>query len=474
MPDPNDPKADPPGAPSPPAAAKPTRPGTDYYDYGDLNPWAKPRIRRQFDQNNTKYFRLAQDSALKNIQANVFAEQENFKAIVLYSWAATNTNSGPWTLVPAGSAKQVVHVKARIPELHALPVPRALPTANNPADEDADWEAINLYPTYVAKDDLVNAYGNPQPGQIIRVTYENLILQEGPIFLGPVEGGFKTVITNTGQPPGGGRGGVQPIPVADPLPPGQLPNTLIQGPFMIIGDSQAEGSFGNAIQKRLREYGLPPVAGWTKQQTTRSGAKIEHHLPKNSFTGHSSAYHLDTKFMKGKDPIKFYKLKPKNVIVILGANSVSYEHGNNTPSQKNILGATALVNLIKRHAGPGVNIVWLTPSKDWRCSSEPNTAKLSLSCGSANCKKRVTANQLKKLGGTAGCVDFTSLNKARRMVGTAVQQAATGQVKAIVHAQDVFPQQTNAHTSDGVHMNAAGALALTNLIFPPVQRRNTV
>ena len=460
----------------PTASVAPVAPGTDYFSYGELNPWTKPRIRRKFDPNTVGYFRLTQDAALKNTRANVFVEQENFKAIVLYSWNETDTSTGARGLSPPGSAKSIVHVKARIPEIHALPVPTALPVANNPADEEADWETINLYPTYVAKDDIVNAYGNPQPGQIIRVTYENLILQEGPIFLGPVEGGFKTVLVGgypdgTTTPGGGGRA---LLPVGQPLPPGQLPNTLVQGTFMIIGDSQAAGAFGNAVQKRLREYGLPPVTGWAKKLSTRSGAKIEHHLPKNSFTGHSKAYHLDTSFMKGRDPIKFYKLRPKNVIVILGANSVSYEHGKNTPSQKNIRGAMALVNLIKKHAGAAVNIVWLTPSKDWRCSSEPNTKKLSLSCGSADCKKRVSPAVLQKLGGSPGCVDFGALNKARRMVGTAVEQAVAGQIKAVIHAQDVFPQQTNAHTSDGVHMNSTGALGLTNLIFPPVQRRDTV
>ena len=112
------------------------------------------------------------------------------KAIVLFAWEETEANSQDMNTLaaPLAETRKVVYIKARIPEIDAVPSPKRLPVANDPSDQLADWRTINLHQTYAAKDTSVSAFGLPGPGTIVYVTHEafNDGTRSGGVYLGPV------------------------------------------------------------------------------------------------------------------------------------------------------------------------------------------------------------------------------------------------------------------------------------------------
>ena len=423
--------------------------------YGELNPWVNARIKRSFDADTTKFSSLAGDAVSDLLQANAFVEQERYRAEVIYAYRETNVKTGFYSVNPPDPSKQITHVIARITELHPFPIPSATPTANDPS-ADADWDTINKFynssATFVAEDDLVNSYALPQPGEEIWVTYERTELYEGGIYLGPLDGTYSGVLTTeSGQRAGESvsklfddttpRPGLPTTPLLDPIDKGELPELLVPGSFIVMGDSQAYGKFGEAVQKRLKEYGLRTPPGWTRKDTAAGGRPIDSFLPKALSL--SRVYYQNSKIKFPMPKVdQSLKLKPKNVILILGANSSARERPTGEPSSWNTRTARRLVDYIKNTAGPDVNIIWITPSFvfDKRPNRVPKDGKW---------------------------------NKQRRQVGAAIQNAVAGDIKAVIHAQDVWPDQPMSSVSDSgniqVHFTRPGGLAITNKIFPPVK-----
>ena len=107
-----------------------------YRDYGDLNPLFKKRTKPNLDPDTTSFFGSSMRSALEEASPNIIENISAIKGVALYAWKETEPISGP-SILGAGMAETIC-VKVRIPELHALPIPSALPAANDPADEDAD------------------------------------------------------------------------------------------------------------------------------------------------------------------------------------------------------------------------------------------------------------------------------------------------------------------------------------------------
>ena len=161
------------------------------YAYGDLNPIMRTSIEnRRIDQSHTKYFDIAKDFVVESFSGDAIEHAGVIKGYVLYAWK--ESAGTVWRPGVTGTGytveKQQVFVKARIPELHAIPVPAALPLANDPSDQAADWRTINLYPTFVAKDTSVGklTLDLPQPGQVVYLDFEHRETQQGPLYLGPL------------------------------------------------------------------------------------------------------------------------------------------------------------------------------------------------------------------------------------------------------------------------------------------------
>ena len=185
---PDDPTLDPRGQSIDPVALAGV---VESYTYGDLNPIMRTSIEnRQIDSRHTKYFDIAKDFALDSFSGDAIEHAGVIKGYVLYAWKETAETVWRPGVTSSGYTieKEQLFVKARIPELHALPVPVALPLANNPADQSADWRAINLYPTFVAKDTSVGklTLDLPQPGQVVYLDFEHRETQQGPLYLGPI------------------------------------------------------------------------------------------------------------------------------------------------------------------------------------------------------------------------------------------------------------------------------------------------
>jgi len=84
---------------------------------------------------------------------------------VLYAWKEKVELHG-------GEIVDKLHVKARIPELDIVPLPRSLPIDNNPGDKDADWSAINLHTTFISQQTWA-PLKVPKPGDIVGVDFGN-------------------------------------------------------------------------------------------------------------------------------------------------------------------------------------------------------------------------------------------------------------------------------------------------------------
>lgn len=158
--------------------------------FGRLNP-----IRDNFAPNKDRlnlsepsFFKGLRDSLKDRYTPDVLAGNTEYKAIVLKVLPEDADGGIPHWLAPFnelfGAKTALIRVIARIPELHAhLPLPR----------NDEDNEIFGMYPIF---EGAVNN-GKPEPGQIIRVTFQNIYNFSGPVYLGTLsaEGGAAGVLT---------------------------------------------------------------------------------------------------------------------------------------------------------------------------------------------------------------------------------------------------------------------------------------
>ncbi len=406
------------------------------YAYGDLNPWVRAETGEFIDKNHSNFLGSLSTSVLDSVEQDVFGNQYVFKAEVLYAWKEPGPSPhGFLALFP--EITNAVHVKARIPELHKLPLPTNLPIENNPTDVKADWSAINQYPIYVAKDTLVSEYGLPQPGQIIYVGYECINPFRGGLYLGPVNK-TQVFIPNPNAPtatpiPGANVGTVGGTPVsAKPLGPDELPESLQQGRYIIFGDSQARGQLGKAVEARLREYGIAPPSGYVRKNTSRVGAQIREFAPMGSKRLRKKGKLRTTGVynggpdngISGPNTIqKFLDDKVENVIWIGGGNSAGNDKSTYTGAMKEI------IENIKKTAGPNTKITLIGPPRHFRKDAAGNQRRANV----------------------AAVFDSFA--------------AADPQVTSY-NPFTLWSDQTRASTGDGVHLNRQGALTLVNRIMP--------
>ena len=412
------------------------------FPYGTLNPWALAENRKAIDRNfSGDFISLLRGSTVGGLDHDIFADQYIFKAEVLYAW-----QQGPSKVGSSASAlglENLVHVKARIPELHNLPLPTALPAGGDPNDEAADWIRINAYPTFVSMDTLVSQFGIPQPGQIVYVGFECKNPFRGPLYLGPINKD-NVFLPNPNIIPGAGTafstagmyGSVSLPPVnPKPLAPGELPDNFLQGTYILFGDSQCRGALGRMVEIRMREYGLSPVPGYVRENSSRVGAqvgefafdvKLRRDLKNLRTTGIYDGG--STNGRSGPGVIEpFLKKGVKNVVFIGGGNdgSAGRSSSETTNAMKDI------ISNIKRIAGSHVKITLIGPPNHLKQNAETN-------------KRR------------------------KRVADIWDEQASSDSQVYSFSPWRLWPDQSkNDVAPDGVHVNRPGAKRFIDRIFPP-------
>ena len=410
--------------------------------YGELNPWALESAAPTLDPGGSKFMQILNNTVVDSYNTDCLSGQVVFKAEVLYAWQEPGPSKvGYLAMFP--ELINMVHIKARIPELDSFPIPKALPLANDPADQNADWAAINRYRTYPASDTLVSAYGLPQPGQIIHVGFETINPYHGPLYLGPIDKDYiyVGVPVDATSPFGSSLYTLGRLPPPNPKPvkPGEFPESLQQGTYMIFGDSQARGSLGKTVELRLREYGLTPAQGFDRGLTTRVGAQIREFVPMGSDQLRNLTNLTTTGIHEGgptngrsgpKTIEPFLLQSPKNVIWVGG--------GNSAPRKKDLYkkAMKEIIDNITKIAGTGTKISLIGPPTHF--TKYEDLAK----------------NQ--------------EYNNKRLQVNVAFEELAAEYDNVYAfNGYKYFSDQKQSDTGDGVHLNISGAKKMVNRIFPP-------
>jgi hypothetical protein len=140
-------------------------------DWGDLNPVESSEFRGKI---NDSFLTATRDAIITSKKAKVFDNLgQRLHARVLYAWVEESSFMD--------SPKSTVFVKARIPEIDIIKTPSSLPVDNDPNDEEADWDAINLHTTFIGRDGTLPI---PKPADIVYVDFGNRAFQRDPIYLG--------------------------------------------------------------------------------------------------------------------------------------------------------------------------------------------------------------------------------------------------------------------------------------------------
>lgn len=147
--------------------------------FGQLNP-----TTTQFAAGKSK-LNIQSDSFLANTRNAVIDRFKKdfligtteFKAVTLKVLDEKVFGGNPlWILSAPDTKTDLIRVIARIPELHAIfPMPD---------DSGDDWDILALYPVFEGPGWL----GKPYPGQIIKVGFQNIYNQQGPMYLGTISG----------------------------------------------------------------------------------------------------------------------------------------------------------------------------------------------------------------------------------------------------------------------------------------------
>lgn len=153
------------------------------YPFGELNPALISEVSDRYPSDTgIKGTTLMRSVFEDHFKRDVLKSVGRIKAVVLRV-ENSNKEPGEWLsqiLSLEGREDGFVRVKARIPELHPLPLP----------NDSKDHKIINLYPTFKAKEkNLVS----PSPGDLIWVEFGNREQQTDPIYLGPITSGKTTV-----------------------------------------------------------------------------------------------------------------------------------------------------------------------------------------------------------------------------------------------------------------------------------------
>ena len=140
--------------------------------------------KRQKISPNESWLDLVTSAGVNSLIPNVLQGTGPYKAIVLRIESDSSTpEGGSWLAATYdavfGTPPQLVKIKARIPEIHAmLPIPEQTGDAPGPHQP-----IIDLYPTFIAE---YAPMDEPKVGDIVNVDYGNKNTWDDPIYLGPL------------------------------------------------------------------------------------------------------------------------------------------------------------------------------------------------------------------------------------------------------------------------------------------------
>ena len=404
--------------------------------FGDLNPRDIDTRTREIT-NDTRGIDYIRDSLiLANAnKANSLKSTGPYLAEVLKVFTsaedkqAFKSASGfnLWGSVDSKPTGEIVTIIARIPEIHHYDLPSKLPLNPDNPNYRKDVKIVDMYPRFVAQ-----KAGLPMPkvGQVVWVDFEDKVSYSGGIYLGTLDS--TEVVSNAiseGTTMDAWKKGSTALPTA-------VLDSLQLGTYMIFGDSQARGHLGKAVERKLKEYGLTPVAGFNRKLTTRSGAQIREFVPIDSNLLRKGLGNLKTTGIYSKNgqsgpkTIEPFLLKStKNVIWIGGGNSAGNSKTVYKPAMKEIID-----NIIK---------------------SSGTDTKITLIGPPAHFTKYKDQAKNKKY------------NEKRLQVNIAFEELASEYSNVVAfNGYRYFPDQEKTDTTDGVHLNASGANKLINRIFP--------
>ena len=228
-----------------------------------------------------------------------------------------------------------------------------------------------------------------------------------------------------------------------PLEPGELPENIKPGTYMLFGDSQCRGELGKAVERRLREYGIAPATGadgekYIRENTSRVGAQIREFAFDKEIRRKKGKLHAPEAIfdsgagISGPGTIEpFLKKGVDNVIWIGGGNSA----GLNTPEE-------AIKDVVKNilRLSPRANVTLIGPPHHFK-KHMPDTAKNQ----AYNTKRKTVADLL----------DSVHLS------------IAGGSIWSFNPYTMWRDQKLKDADPDGVHLNASGAKILTDRVLPP-------
>jgi len=148
--------------------------------FGDLNPLGSPLIPKRKIYYDTDPNSYVQKSSKDQNTVNIHANQNEYKAKVLYAWSAIENPLGLnnfWGLIPGD--RSLIYVLARVPIVHAS----LLPEPSGPKDVDT----ILLYMSTGLFTSKFKDAQLPEYDTDINVTWEDVQNKRGGIYLGPVD-----------------------------------------------------------------------------------------------------------------------------------------------------------------------------------------------------------------------------------------------------------------------------------------------
>lgn len=149
--------------------------------FNSLNPISDNFVpnKNRLNLSEGGLFSQIRESLVDRYKSDILAGNTEYKAIVLKVLGPNEFGGTPAWLNSAnqivGNKTDIIRVVAAIPHLHA-----ALPW---PEDEN-DIDILSFFPAFEGASSL----GIPVPGQIVRVTFQNIYNQTGPIYLGMATG----------------------------------------------------------------------------------------------------------------------------------------------------------------------------------------------------------------------------------------------------------------------------------------------
>lgn len=167
--------------------------------FGVLNPLGDTMSGKNFDSHSTTSLDAVRRATSDHFAEKIIPSAGRFVGIVLRNDGRTKfgtVNPTHWskstTLLSkkdsSDEAPNLIQIRVRIPELHGhLPIPDFLPNAGDFSEKGKKaHDIINMYPCFVGVSEELTIRGEPDPGSLVWVDFQNRATFQGPIYLDKV------------------------------------------------------------------------------------------------------------------------------------------------------------------------------------------------------------------------------------------------------------------------------------------------